>query len=99
VDAEVPDVSVVVPTPRVDVFGDEQDVEPGTLVTAGDELSLAAVPVPVAVPVRNVNWTAKQDLAGTELLPIGRAREGESNLVGPDLSLLDDLFADVNLLD
>jgi hypothetical protein len=41
----------------------------------------------------------EQELAGRDLLPIGRAREGELNLVGPDLSLLDDLFADVNLLD
>jgi hypothetical protein len=96
VDAEVHDVSVAVPTPRVDVFGDEEDVEPGTLVTAGDKLSLAAVPV--SVPVRNVDRKVEQELAGRDLLPIGRASNGESNLVGLDLSLLDELFADVNLL-
>jgi hypothetical protein len=97
VDAEVPDVSVAVPTPRVDVFGDEQDVEPGALVTARDELSLVAVPG--AVPARNVDRAVEQELAGRDLLPTGRARGGELDLVGPDLSLLDDLFADVNLLD
>jgi hypothetical protein len=97
VDAEVQDVTMAVPTSRVDVFGDEEDVEPGTLVSARDELSLAAVAVPV--PVRNVDRTVEQELAGTDLLPIGRARGGELELAGPDLSLLDDLFADVNLLD
>jgi hypothetical protein len=96
VDAEVHDVSVAVPTPRVDVFGDEEDVEPGSLVTARDELSLVAVPG--AVPARKVDRPVKQDLAGTDLLPIGKAREGELDLAGSDLSLLDDLFADVNLL-
>jgi hypothetical protein len=65
-------------------------------VTAGDEVSLAAVPL--SVPVRNVDRPVKQDLAGTDLLPIGKAREGELDLAGSDLSLLDDLFADVNLL-
>jgi hypothetical protein len=94
--AEVPDVSVVVPTSRVDVFGDEEDVELGALVTARDELSLAAAPV--AVSVRNVDRAVEQELAGRDLLPIGRTRGGELELAGPDLSLLDDLFADVNLL-
>ncbi|MGV2335241.1 MAG UNVERIFIED_CONTAM: hypothetical protein LVR18_14385 [Planctomycetaceae bacterium] len=90
-DAVVPEVSVVVPTRRADVFGEEESVEVGTAVAVSGRLGL------IAYPVKTVESEVDGDVTGGVDLQSGK-QVGVSGMIDSELSLLDDIFADISLL-
>jgi hypothetical protein len=94
VDVKVPDVSVVVPTRRMDVFGEEESVDVGNaIVVAPARGGLAAI----AYPVKNVESKVDGDVTGGVEYRTGK-QVGSGDEIDSELSLLDDLFADMSLL-
>jgi len=93
-DASVPEVSVVVPTRGVDVFREEEsgDAGAGMIVVPvrGGEMAPGSI-------VKKVEIESDGELAG-DLVVRDRSRSGSSAGVDAELSLIDDLFADLSLL-
>jgi hypothetical protein len=94
VDAEVPKVSIVVPTRRMDVFGEEEPIDVGNAIAAAPARGgLAAI----AYPMKNVEIEVDTDMNGGVDYRSGQ-QVGSGSGVDTELSLLDDLFADMSLL-
>jgi hypothetical protein len=94
VEVEVPDVSIVVPTRRMDVFREEESVDVGNAIAAAPARGgLAAI----TYSVKNVESEVDGDVAGGVEYRSGRP-VGSGDGVDTELSLLDDLFADMSLL-
>jgi hypothetical protein len=94
VDVKVPEVSVVVPTRQNDVFREEEPVEVGNAIAVEPMRDgLAAI----AYPVKNVGREIDRDVTGGVEYRSGR-QVGSGDGVDTELSLLDDLFADMSLL-
>jgi hypothetical protein len=94
VDAEVPKVSIVVPTRRMDVFGEEEPVDVGNAIAAAPARGgLAAI----AYPVKHVQSEVDRDVTGGVEYQTGK-QAGVGSGVDTELSLLDDLFSDMSLL-
>jgi hypothetical protein len=94
VNIAVPEVSIVVPTRRMDVFGEEEPVDIGNAIAAPPARGgLAAI----AYPVKNVESEVAGDVTGGGEYQSGK-QVGAGGGVDRELSLLDDLFADLSLL-
>jgi hypothetical protein len=93
-DAAVPEVSVVVPTRGVDVFREEEtgDVGAGMIV----------VPVRGGLPaIASLEKRVESELEGDQaggVVVRDRSRSESNGRIDADLSLIDDLFADLSLL-
>jgi hypothetical protein len=93
-DAAVPEVSVVVPTRGVDVFREEEtgDVGAGMIV----------VPVRGDLPAIGSSVKKAEGESGVDLTGVVDVRDskrlGRTVDIDSDLSLIDDLFADLSLL-
>jgi hypothetical protein len=94
VDVEVPEVSVVVPTRRVDVFSEEKPVDVGNAIAAAPHEVIWPA---LAYPLKNVESEVDGDVPGGIEYRSGK-QVGSGDGVDSDLSLLDDLFADMSLL-
>ncbi|MGV2340535.1 MAG UNVERIFIED_CONTAM: hypothetical protein LVR18_43290 [Planctomycetaceae bacterium] len=94
VDVEVPEVSVVVPTRRLDVFGEEEPVVVGNAIAAAPARGgLTAI----AYPVKSVESEVDGDVTGGVEYRTGK-EVGSGDEIDSELSLLDELFADMSLL-
>jgi hypothetical protein len=93
-DAAAPEVSVVVPARGVDVFREE---ETGDAVTGLILVPVRDVELVNGALVKRVESESDGDLAG-DIVVRDRNRSGENAGIDADLSLIDDLFADLSLL-
>jgi len=94
VDVEMPEVSVVVPTRQMDVFREEEPAEVGNAIAVEPMRGgLAAI----AYPVKNVESEIDRDVTKDVEYPTGK-QIGSGDGIDSELSLLDDLFADMSLL-
>jgi hypothetical protein len=94
VDVEMPEVSVVVPTRQNDVFRGEEPVEVGNAIAVEPMREGLAV---IAYPAKNVESEVDGDVTGGVEYRPGK-QVGSRDGVDTELSLLDDLFADMSLL-
>jgi hypothetical protein len=93
-DAAISDMPIVVPARRVDLFREE---EPGDAVTGFIVVSVRDGERVHGALVKRVESESNGDLAG-DIIVRDRNRSGENAGIDADLSLIDDLFADLSLL-
>jgi hypothetical protein len=96
VDVVIPEVSVVVPTRRDDVFREEESADAGAAIAVAPQRgALASMVYPVKVMDADVDVDG--EVKGRVEFGTGQ-RSGIVGIVDSELSLLDDIFADISLL-